>query len=110
MKASLLLSKWVGESEGNVLKAFESAKANSPTIMFFDELDGLGNLTFFKLFLSLINFNISDIILICLPTASKRDDENGGSSVKLLNEILDQLNGLREKSGDGVYVIGATNR
>jgi SpoVK/Ycf46/Vps4 family AAA+-type ATPase len=46
MKASLLLSKWVGESEGNVLKAFESAKANSPTIMFFDELDGLGKLTF----------------------------------------------------------------
>lgn len=34
-------SKWFGESSKNLRQVFEEAKANKPTILFFDELDGL---------------------------------------------------------------------
>ena len=40
MKGSDLLSKWVGESEQNIAKAFRQAEAEH-AILFFDEVDGL---------------------------------------------------------------------
>ena len=40
MKGSDLLSKWVGESEQNIAKAFRRAEAEH-AILFFDEVDGL---------------------------------------------------------------------
>ncbi len=36
-----LLSKWLGESEQKIRELFTTAKLNPPTILFFDELDGL---------------------------------------------------------------------
>ncbi len=39
--ASDLLSKWLGESEQRISDIFTTAKINPPTILFFDELDGL---------------------------------------------------------------------
>ena len=40
LKGSDLLSKWVGESEQNIAKAFRQAEAEH-AILFFDEVDGL---------------------------------------------------------------------
>ena len=40
MKGSYILSKWVGESEQNIAKAFRRAEAEH-AILFFDEIDGL---------------------------------------------------------------------
>ena len=45
LKGSDLLSKWVGESEQNIAKAFRQAEAEH-AILFFDEVDGLFKLEF----------------------------------------------------------------
>ncbi len=34
-------SKWVGESEGNIRRLFERARANRPSIVFIDEIDAI---------------------------------------------------------------------
>jgi SpoVK/Ycf46/Vps4 family AAA+-type ATPase len=49
-------------------------------------------------------------IIIFYLIGSKRDDENGSTSPKLINELLDQMNTIREHPGDGVFLIAATNR
>lgn len=41
VKGPELFSKWVGESEKAVRSLFAKARANSPAIVFFDEIDGL---------------------------------------------------------------------
>lgn len=41
VKGPELFSKWVGESEKAVRTLFAKARANAPSIIFFDEIDGL---------------------------------------------------------------------
>ena len=41
VSASSLLSKWVGESEKNLKDLFDSARSNSPAVVFFDEVDSI---------------------------------------------------------------------
>lgn len=41
VKGPELYSKWVGESEKAVRTLFAKARANAPSIIFFDEIDGL---------------------------------------------------------------------
>ncbi|KAF2291020.1 hypothetical protein GH714_018469 [Hevea brasiliensis] len=41
VKGPELFSKWVGESEKAVKSLFTKARANAPSIIFFDEIDGL---------------------------------------------------------------------
>lgn len=41
VKGPELYSKWVGESEKAVRTLFAKARVNSPSIIFFDEIDGL---------------------------------------------------------------------
>ena len=36
-----VMSKWVGESEGNVRRLFERARENRPSIIFIDEIDAI---------------------------------------------------------------------
>ena len=36
-----VMSKWVGESEGNIRRLFERARQNRPSIVFIDEIDAL---------------------------------------------------------------------
>jgi hypothetical protein len=35
------MSKWVGESEGNIRRLFERARENRPSIVFIDEIDAI---------------------------------------------------------------------
>ncbi|KAH8940653.1 hypothetical protein BDL97_15G100600 [Sphagnum fallax] len=83
VKGPELFSKWVGESEKAVQALFARARAAAPSIVFFDEIDGL---------------------------AVARDTGHGGLSVgdRVMSQLLTEMDGL--KSTKGVAVIAATNR
>ncbi|KAI3525882.1 hypothetical protein L1887_05013 [Cichorium endivia] len=83
VKGPELFSKWVGESEKAVKSLFAKARANAPSIVFFDELDGLANI---------------------------RGKENDGVSVsdRVMSQLLVELDGLNQRVN--VTVIAATNR
>ncbi|KAJ8947865.1 hypothetical protein NQ318_010011 [Aromia moschata] len=80
-KGADILDKWVGESEKNLRVLFEKATKSRPSIIFFDELDGLA------------------------PIRSEKNDHIHSSVVATLLALMD---GLDNKPG--VIVIGATNR
>ncbi|PHT30162.1 Calmodulin-interacting protein [Capsicum baccatum] len=83
VKGPELYSKWVGESEKAVRTLFAKARANSPSIIFFDEIDGL---------------------------AVVRGKESDGVSVadRVMSQLLIELDGLHQRVN--VTVIAATNR
>ncbi|KAE8737506.1 hypothetical protein FOCC_FOCC017031, partial [Frankliniella occidentalis] len=74
-------SKYVGESEQRLRALFEEARIMQPSIIFFDEMDGLA------------------------PTRSSRHDIVHASVVSTLLALMDGLD-----SAHDVIVIGATNR
>ncbi|KAJ1645325.1 TAT-binding protein-like protein 7, AAA ATPase [Coemansia asiatica] len=75
------LSKWVGEAERQLRHLFEQARAFQPSIIFFDELDGLA------------------------PVRSSRQDQVHSSIVATLLSLMDGIDDRGQ-----VVVIGATNR
>ncbi|KAM4538680.1 ATPase family AAA domain-containing protein 2-like isoform 1-T2 [Odontesthes bonariensis] len=80
-KGADCLSKWVGESERQLRLLFEQAYLKRPSIIFFDEIDGLA------------------------PVRSSRQDQIHSSIVSTLLALMDGLDNRGE-----VVVIGATNR
>jgi transitional endoplasmic reticulum ATPase len=76
-----VLSKWVGESEKAIREIFRKAKASSPCIIVFDELDSLAR-----------------------PRAHE-DDVLGNERV--LSQILTEMD---DAGSAGVIVVGITNR
>ncbi|WBW72429.1 ATPase histone chaperone [Schizosaccharomyces osmophilus] len=80
-KGSDCLSKWVGEAERQLRLLFEEAKKAQPSIIFFDEIDGLA------------------------PMRTARQDQTHSSIVSTLLALMDGLD-----SRGQVVVIGATNR
>ncbi|KAI9031741.1 P-loop containing nucleoside triphosphate hydrolase protein [Phycomyces nitens] len=82
VKGPELFSKWVGESEKAVREVFRKARAASPSIIFFDEIDAL---------------------------TVKRGAE-GGTSVadRVLSQLLNELDGVEALVN--VTVVAATNR
>ncbi|KAJ7116302.1 P-loop containing nucleoside triphosphate hydrolase protein [Mycena epipterygia] len=81
VKGPELLNKYVGESERAVRQVFARARASSPCIIFFDELDAL---------------------------VPRRDDSLSESSARVVNTLLTELDGLDARKS--VYVVAATNR
>ncbi|QCS41969.1 AAA family ATPase [Natrinema versiforme] len=75
-----IMSKYKGESEERLRDVFETAEANAPTIIFFDEIDSI---------------------------AGTRDDE-GDAENRIVGQLLTLMDGL-DARGE-VIVIGATNR
>lgn len=75
------LSKWIGEAERNLKLLFQKAKECQPSIIFFDELDGLA------------------------PERSGKADQ---SHISLVSTLLALMDGLDDRGN--VVVIGATNR
>ena len=75
-----ILSKWVGESEKAVREIFRKAKASSPCIVIFDELDSL---------------------------ARFKSSEEGGVGETILSQLLTEM---EEGVSSRVVVIGITNR
>ncbi|KAM4549949.1 ATPase family AAA domain-containing protein 2-like isoform 3-T3 [Fundulus diaphanus] len=80
-KGADCLSKWVGESERQLRLLFEQAYQRRPSIIFFDEIDGLA------------------------PVRSSKQDQIHSSIVSTLLALMDGLDSRGE-----VVVIGATNR
>jgi SpoVK/Ycf46/Vps4 family AAA+-type ATPase len=75
-----VLDMYVGQSERNVRSIFDSARRNSPGVVFLDELDALGQ---------------------------KRSHLRNSAVRGTVNQLLSEMDGLA--SNNGVYVIGATN-
>ena len=80
-KGADCLSKWVGEAEKQLRLLFEQARAYQPSVIFFDEIDGL------------------------TPVRSSKQDQIHSSIVSTLLALMDGLD-----SRGQVVVIGATNR
>eukprot|EP00667_Euglena_gracilis_P002706 EG_transcript_2716 len=86
VKGPELFSKWVGDSEKAIREVFRKARQAAPSILFFDELDGL-----------------------CGVRGS------GGVSDRVISQLLTEMDGVTPRAGDrdvrqAVIVIAATNR
>ncbi|MFX1534915.1 MAG: AAA family ATPase [Promethearchaeota archaeon] len=77
-----LLSKWLGESEQKVREVFVTAKLSSPSIIFFDEIDGFA--------------------------FARSRTEDHPYLTTILSTFLSEMGELKPE--DRVLVIGATNR
>uniref|UniRef100_A0A7E4W5R0 Bromo domain-containing protein n=1 Tax=Panagrellus redivivus TaxID=6233 RepID=A0A7E4W5R0_PANRE len=80
-KGADCLSKWIGESERQLRLLFDQAYSMRPSIIFFDEIDGIA------------------------PVRSSRQDQIHSSIVSTMLALMDGLDSRGE-----VIVIGATNR
>ena len=76
-----IISKYYGESEKQLREIFDEAAANTPAIIFIDELDSI---------------------------APKREDVSGEVERRVVAQLLTLLDGMQGR--DNVVVIGATNR
>lgn len=83
VKGPELLTMWFGESEANVREIFDKARAASPCVLFFDELDSIAK-------------------------ARGSSPGDAGGADRVLNQLLTEMDGMGAKKN--VFVIGATNR
>src|SRR5690606_3029425 len=82
VKGPELLNKYVGESERAVRLIYQRARASSPCIIFFDELDSL--------------------------CPRRGADGSNSATERVVNQLLTEMDGIEGRKG--VFVIGATNR
>lgn len=85
--ASLIMSKWLGESERNIAKIFNIARryeaSGKPVIIFIDEVDSL---------------------------AAVRLNEVGGEA-RARNQLIKEMDGLLDKGRKSlIYILAATNK
>ncbi|KAI0464666.1 peroxisomal assembly protein [Komagataella kurtzmanii] len=86
VKGPELLNMYIGESEANVRKVFQRARDAKPCVVFFDELDSVA------------------------PKRGNQGD-SGGVMDRIVSQLLAELDGMSGgDGGDGVFVVGATNR
>lgn len=87
VKGPELLNMYIGESEANVRRVFQKARDAKPCVIFFDELDSVA------------------------PKRGNQGD-SGGVMDRIVSQLLAELDGMSggENNGDGVFVVGATNR
>jgi transitional endoplasmic reticulum ATPase len=76
-----LTSKFVGEGESKLREVFEKARTNTPSIIFFDEIDSI---------------------------AGKRDSFTAEFEIKMVGQLLSLMDGLDDRGN--VIVVAATNR
>ncbi|KAJ3329757.1 spermatogenesis associated protein 5 [Blyttiomyces sp. JEL0837] len=81
VKGPELFSKWVGESEKAVRDIFKKARAASPSIVFFDEIDAI---------------------------AVRRGGDEGSVGDRVLSQLLNEMDGIEPLVN--VTVVAATNR
>ncbi|MBB6646111.1 AAA family ATPase [Halobellus ruber] len=77
-----LMNRYVGESERAVRRVFERARSNSPSVLFFDEVDAIG--------------------------ATRTQDSDSPATERVVSQLLTELDGVEGR--EGITVLGATNR
>merc|ERR1711937_340396 len=82
VKGPELLNMWFGGSEANVRNLFDKARAASPCILFFDEMDSIAR--------------------------ARGSGQGSDTSDRVINQILSEIDGMG--SGKTLFIIGATNR
>eukprot|EP00827_Trimyema_finlayi_P002146 TRINITY_DN202_c0_g1_i7.p1 TRINITY_DN202_c0_g1~~TRINITY_DN202_c0_g1_i7.p1 ORF type:complete len:797 (+),score=344.05 TRINITY_DN202_c0_g1_i7:70-2460(+) len=83
IKGPELLTMWFGESESNVRDVFDKARSAAPCVLFFDELDSVGQ-----------------------QRGASAGDSGAGDRV--MNQLLTEMDGMGVKKN--IFFIGATNR
>ncbi|MBO0829150.1 MAG: tetratricopeptide repeat protein [Streptosporangiales bacterium] len=76
-----VLEMWIGSSEKNLHELFETARRNTPCVVFLDELDAIGQ---------------------------KRSHTRNSGMRTTVNQLLTELDGVANNN-EGVFVLGATN-
>ncbi len=76
-----ILNMYIGESESNLASIFDRARSETPSVLFFDELDAL---------------------------AYSRSKANSDYTRTLVNEFLNQLDGMNGNNEE-MLILGATN-
>ncbi|MEV5972160.1 tetratricopeptide repeat protein [Streptomyces sp. NPDC051921] len=77
-----ILDMYIGTSEKNVHDIFETARRQSPCVVFLDELDALG---------------------------AKRSRSHHSGLRNVVNQLLTELDGVDGDRNEGVFVLAATN-
>ena len=77
-----VLDMWLGESERHLHELFETARRNSPCVLFFDELDALGQ--------------------------KRTNLRMHGPMRNVVNQLLAEMDGANS-SNEGIFLLGATN-
>lgn len=76
-----ILDMYIGESERKLHEIFESARRNAPAVLFFDELDAIGQ---------------------------KRSHLKNSGMRTLVNQLLNEMDSV-EGNNEGVFTLAATN-
>ncbi len=78
-----VLDMWIGSSEKNITAMFEVARRNSPCVLFFDEVDAIGQ---------------------------KRTHLRGGGGAmrNVVNQLLQEMDGA-SSDNEGLFILAATN-
>lgn len=84
IKGPELMSKWVGETEKAIRDIFLRARAVSPSVIFFDEIDGL----------------------VSARQHGRESDRDVGE--RILSQLLSEMDGYRARKD--VIIMAATNR
>jgi SpoVK/Ycf46/Vps4 family AAA+-type ATPase len=78
-----VLDMYIGSSERNLTAVFDVARRNNPCLLFFDEMDALGQ--------------------------KRTNLRASGSAMRgVVNQFLTELDGVN-KDNDGLFILGATN-
>ncbi|KAJ5069938.1 nuclear valosin-containing protein-like [Anaeramoeba ignava] len=81
VKGPELLNKYVGESEKAIRLVFQRARASSPCVIFFDEIDAL---------------------------CPQRGRDGNAATERIVNQLLTEMDGIEDRKK--TYIIAATNR
>ncbi|TQV76447.1 AAA family ATPase [Aliikangiella marina] len=76
-----ILDMYIGESEKKLHEIFETARRNTPAILFFDELDAIGQ---------------------------KRSNLKNSGMRTLVNQLLNEMDSV-EGNNEGLFILAATN-
>jgi AAA+ superfamily predicted ATPase len=76
-----VLSMWLGESERHLHELFQAARRNAPCVLFFDEIDAIGQ---------------------------RRSLRRQSAGRNVVNQLLAEMDGV-DGGNDGVFVLAATN-
>lgn len=82
VKPSEIMSKWVGESEGNIAELFRTARENPLSIVFIDEIEAL---------------------------VPRRRDSQATVMQRVVPQILAELEGFESAGKNPILFLGATN-